>query len=321
MGSHRTRLKRSHRDKDIPGEHTRKKAAASAQDAAALAEKKEKRKKDNRINQQNSRKRKRAEMELGQASDTANPLSERTKRGLVRTNALALLKSIEGRSMEDQMDILEGTFDHELLREVRERRGIPTRKQREVQDIVFEQTVSALKALGGKGTQSADARAARNAVLAASTGSPVKKRRLERAFANALKQPRSAVSWAINRRGQLKQGHSFWALTQRAKRSDALSEEVKEKVILFWARETRVSPNKKDVVRHRLGPKQHETHPAHLLEISQVRFTTAVVNLCFYFLEKENLLVLSCNTKGRTSTQVSLCRSTGWLSGCSGTCH
>lgn len=270
MGNRKTRLKKRHRDKFLPGEHTRKKEAAMADREEAQRAEEERRRARDREYQQKSRKRKREEMEMGQASGSADALGERRKRGVIRTNALALLHSIKDRTPEDQMEILEGTFDHELLREVRERAGMPTRKEREVRDIAFEQTVSALKAVKGRGTQRADGRAARNAVLAANAGSPLKKRKLQREFARVFKQSRSSAARAINRRGQLNQGHSFWALTPRAKRSDCLPDEVKEKVAMFWGRETRVSPNKKDVVRHRLGPKIHETHPAHLLEISQV---------------------------------------------------
>lgn len=49
-----------------------------------------------------------------------------------------------------------------------------------------------------------------------------------------------------------------------------IPEEVKELVENFWTLETRVSPNKKDICRKRIGRKQFITHPIHLLEVSQV---------------------------------------------------
>lgn len=263
MTSRRNRLKKN-RDVDRPGPRARAKAVA-----AEL--KKEERRMKNTEAQQRRRKRRRDELDLGQASNVAQPLSDRRKRSVCRTNALALLKSLEGRTAENQMDILAGTFDHPALESVRERAGLPTRKEAAVRDVVFQQTVSALEVLGGRGSLSADKSAAKNSILAASTGSPIKTKRLQRAMARVCKLRRSTVSRAINRRGQLNVGGSFWALTKRARRKDALPEETKLLVSAFWARNTRVSPNRKDVVRHRIGAKQYETHPAHLLEVSQVR--------------------------------------------------
>ena len=49
-----------------------------------------------------------------------------------------------------------------------------------------------------------------------------------------------------------------------------LDDEVKDLVLKFWTEHTRVSPNKKDIVRRRIGRKQYIEHPVHLLDESQV---------------------------------------------------
>ena len=57
---------------------------------------------------------------------------------------------------------------------------------------------------------------------------------------------------------------------QRQPRNDFLTSEIKELVVSFWTTESRVSPNKKDICRQRIGPKLYEKHPIHLLDDSQV---------------------------------------------------
>ena len=57
---------------------------------------------------------------------------------------------------------------------------------------------------------------------------------------------------------------------RKVRTKDAISDEVKELVVAFWMSNTRVSPNKKDVCRKRVGRKVHTIHPVHLLEQPQV---------------------------------------------------
>ena len=52
--------------------------------------------------------------------------------------------------------------------------------------------------------------------------------------------------------------------------SRCITQEIKDTVFAFWQTETRVSPNKKDVCRQRVGRKAHIKHPVHLLDESQV---------------------------------------------------
>ena len=59
-------------------------------------------------------------------------------------------------------------------------------------------------------------------------------------------------------------------LCKRKSSYGGLSHEVKEIVVKFWTEHTRVSPNKKDIVRKRLGRKEYLEHPVHLLDETQV---------------------------------------------------
>ena len=63
---------------------------------------------------------------------------------------------------------------------------------------------------------------------------------------------------------------------QRQK-SSIITTEIKELVFGFWQTETRVSPNKKDVCRKRLGRKSYTKHPVHLLDESQVCYSSAII--------------------------------------------
>ncbi len=62
----------------------------------------------------------------------------------------------------------------------------------------------------------------------------------------------------------------LWAFNGKAKRKDVLYIKVCNYVVKFWIDNTCVSPNMKDVVRRRLGPKSWESHPIHLLLEFQV---------------------------------------------------
>lgn len=56
----------------------------------------------------------------------------------------------------------------------------------------------------------------------------------------------------------------------RRKREGGISDAVKIVVMTWWTAETRVSPNRKDIRRKRLGRSLYDTHPAHLLMETQV---------------------------------------------------
>ncbi len=53
-------------------------------------------------------------------------------------------------------------------------------------------------------------------------------------------------------------------------KGNIISNELRDLVYAFWTSETRVSPNKKDICRKRVGRKSVVKHPVHLLDDSQV---------------------------------------------------
>ena len=69
---------------------------------------------------------------------------------------------------------------------------------------------------------------------------------------------------------------SLWALCGKSKRIDATPSNVCELVVDFWCHNTRVSPNRKDVVRKRIGSGMWETHATHHLMESQVHLIMAL---------------------------------------------
>ena len=61
-----------------------------------------------------------------------------------------------------------------------------------------------------------------------------------------------------------------WTLSIRKQRSNVLDEDTKAVVLLWWACETRNSPNRKEVVQKRLEDGVIDTKPTQYLMESQV---------------------------------------------------
>jgi len=57
-----------------------------------------------------------------------------------------------------------------------------------------------------------------------------------------------------------------WVKTNRKQWCDTLSDNVKQSVIRWWIKETKVSLNVKDLVRHLTSPNTWEKHVAHFLQ-------------------------------------------------------
>lgn len=67
-----------------------------------------------------------------------------------------------------------------------------------------------------------------------------------------------------------KSDKSLWAVCGRQRRVDCLPPHVTKLVEDFWTANTRISPNRKDVARKRIGVKEWIYHPTHHLTESQV---------------------------------------------------
>jgi len=66
-------------------------------------------------------------------------------------------------------------------------------------------------------------------------------------------------------------GGVLWTLSVRRKKMDGMTAKVKNVVLTWWVSETRVSPNKKDVTRKRIGPGVYDERPTHYLMETQVK--------------------------------------------------
>lgn len=90
-------------------------------------------------------------------------------------------------------------------------------------------------------------------------------------LSRVLGSSRKVLATAYRRRVSDSDGTSLPKLRLSRQRREGLSAEVKATVIAWWSNETKVSPNKKDVVRHRIGRKEWlPPHPTHYLCESQV---------------------------------------------------
>lgn len=69
---------------------------------------------------------------------------------------------------------------------------------------------------------------------------------------------------------ETKSDKSLWAVCGRQRRVDSLPSHVTKLVEDFWTANTRISPNRKDVARKRIGVKEWIYHPTHHLTESQV---------------------------------------------------
>lgn len=80
--------------------------------------------------------------------------------------------------------------------------------------------------------------------------------------------PRNIVN-AMERKSGIVNVQEQYKLLERAKRA-GLSDYVKETVRAWWHGRSRVSPNKKDVTRHRIGRNEYIVHATHYLTDTQV---------------------------------------------------
>jgi hypothetical protein len=62
---------------------------------------------------------------------------------------------------------------------------------------------------------------------------------------------------------------ALWAFCGKERRTDTIPPEVCKLVTDFWTDNSRVSPNRKDVVRKRVAANEWTIHPSHHLMESQ----------------------------------------------------
>ena len=141
-------------------------------------------------------------------------------------------------------------------------------KEAKAQMELLENLTNELNAV--KGVQSKDMLVVRGALLSAAVSTEVTD---VRAIARILKTRTVNVKNARYRRRALEEsGSSVWAAPRRRQRFDVLSKVTVNAVRVWWTTKTRVSLNKKEVVRKRIpSSKTVEEHATHYLLESQVR--------------------------------------------------
>lgn len=95
--------------------------------------------------------------------------------------------------------------------------------------------------------------------------------RMGEAMARVLKvRPKNIIKATERRAKKLQSGESEFSLQVRKKRSDVVDSNTVAVVELWWYKETRVSPNRKDTVKEFRYRKDSPSHALHLLLETQV---------------------------------------------------
>ena len=172
-----------------------------------------------------------------------------------------------GWGLDYQRAVLERLLDHPLLQPAFPE-SVVKRDEREQCRVVCNGIAEAWSEL--KYGVGRDKYVARNVIEAAVIH--VADSKSTQAASKCIGMNRRTVRRAVKRRRMLNAGEEGvrWAMGDRKKRKDALSQEVIDAVELWWTEETRVSPSKKDIRRKRIGVKQFISHAGHWLEESQV---------------------------------------------------
>mgnify|MGYP007007530658 FL=1 len=189
-------------------------------------------------------------------------ISERTKRRVVLHIVRYLVEITKRFSEEDRRDIICRVLHHQSLNEDMER--IKFRDQCVSEEIV-ESMKSSLDLV--KGVESLDKLAAKRAALHMVVNGAREKKYSDTKVALALGIQRRNLR---KHRQNIHSNKFKWMGLGRRRRCDALSQEIIEKVDSFWAKNTRVSPNKKDVCRQRISQGKYQIHPRHFLEMTEV---------------------------------------------------
>lgn len=212
-------------------------------------------------------------------SEPEHRLSRRTLSGKVKRIVEVLqseLGSCPGPS--SRSELLEVLWSHPSVKDNLPEFYLPPREAKAQMEVIDNLTTE-LDAV--KGVQSTNKLVVRGALLSAAVSSNISD---VSAIARILKTKPSNIKNARYRRRALQEsGSSVWVASRRRQRSDVLSEATVQAVLLWWDSETRVSPNKKDVVKKRHpGIQDVEVHATHYLLESQVRISNYICVLGLY---------------------------------------
>ncbi|KAL9976804.1 hypothetical protein ACROYT_G014138 [Oculina patagonica] len=172
-----------------------------------------------------------------------------------------------------KVEVVEKLVQSPQTREALEKKGLikspEEEKEMEALRAITTDLTSGIKHL--KRNKKSEGRAAFGAIKSLAFGETVKEKRLTSTVSKLVSLNRRSVSRGIKRRCEVLKGDEpSWLLTKRKPRVDALSEEVKNSVCLYWTFEaSRPTGDKNDIIRKRIGPKLYIEHPKHVLEQTQ----------------------------------------------------
>lgn len=177
-------------------------------------------------------------------------MSKREQRRLDLQVASSILKALVfcPGSISQRL-VLQNALSYRLLKRDSPDYILPTKEAIAQREILAGVTrASDENRLGQSGVVLATKHALSTAAVSANPSSSA------RGVAKLLDVHHRNISLAIVRREEIEDGCFLWTLSIRKRRTDGIPESVKTFVIKFWAKNTRVSPNRKDITTKHIGP-------------------------------------------------------------------
>ena len=171
----------------------------------------------------------------------------------------------ENFSKRDKKMVLNGILEHPKIREFYD----TGRQGDNLSTMLVNNLKSTLQSMKKKNDELVLKRSSLMMILKGDIDNPLQEMNISE-LAKLLGVTRKVLYATINRLSIVEQGTSLLKMTMKSRPYNHVTTEVKELINLFWKNESRVSPNKKDVCRRRLGRNRYEQHPVHLLDVSQV---------------------------------------------------
>lgn len=197
-------------------------------------------------------------------------LPEREERRIALSIAKAIQSGLEAcPGPNTRKSVLSRTLGHGLVKGDLPDHILPSKSA-----MAYQEIVDGVNARLGqvKGCNSLAELATKHAILDATVSAH--RNSSMREVARALGIHHRNISKAISKRELMHSGGDFLVvLSIRRRRSDCLGEKEKDLIVSWWVAETRVSPNKKDVTRKRVGPGMVDEKATHYLQETEVQIS------------------------------------------------
>lgn len=206
-----------------------------------------------------------ASAELHQPGSVHQGCTDRKKRDLAFSMVCHFNQVTQTLDSNTKSEVLLKFFGHPKMEVVVKNTRFPTQ---DISDLIVQNLKRSLNCV--KGVHSKDELAAKRAALHmlvnTSNDVPISDSKLAKALDI---QPRNLKKHRVD----IHATDFKWASGDRKRRTDCLSPSIVQCVSDYWESNSRVSPNKKDICRKRLGRKQYDVHPTHFLELTEVHIS------------------------------------------------